>query len=119
MTNNELVALAILWSVLRMQRAGSKYGHILPRAGRPLSLPLRRNSRLAPNIGCRDIQYLAPMDPYKPFQPEIPVTLVTSEAKNVTLNPPQEWGFQAKNATLSSDRFGPIEHLYHGPHHQI
>ena len=37
------------------------------------------------------------MDPYEPFQSEIPVTLVTLEAKNVPLNPPQKWGFQAKN----------------------
>ena len=50
------------------------------------------------------------MDPYEPFQPEITATLVTLEAKNVPLNPPQEWGFQAKK-TLSSDSFGPIEHL--------
>ena len=51
-----------------------------------------------------------PIDPYGPFQPEITATLVSLEAKNVTLNPPQEWGFQALK-TLSSDCFGPIEHL--------
>ena len=28
-------------------------------------------------------------------------TLVTLEAKNVPLNPPQEWGFQAKNYPLN------------------
>ena len=37
---------------------------------------------------------------YEPFQLEIPVTLVTLEAKNVPLNPPQEWGFQAKKDPL-------------------
>ena len=44
------------------------------------------------------------IDPCKPFQPEIKVTWVTLEAKNVPLNPPQKWGFQAKK-TLSSDHF--------------
>ena len=40
------------------------------------------------------------MDPYEPFQPEITATLVTLEAKNVLLNPPQKWGFQAKKDPL-------------------
>ena len=53
-----------------------------------------------------------PIDPYEPFQPEITVTLVTLEAKNIPLNPPQKWGFQAKKDPLnSSDYFGPNEHL--------
>ena len=43
---------------------------------------------------------LGPMEPYEPFQPEITATLVTLEAKNVTLKPPQEWGFQAKTDVL-------------------
>ena len=55
-----------------------------------------------------------PMDPYEAFQPKNTVTLVTSEANNVPLNPPQTRGFQAKK-TLSSDRFGPIEHLVWTP----
>ena len=37
-----------------------------------------------------------PIDPCKPFHPEITASLVTLEAKDVPLNPPQEWGFQAK-----------------------
>ena len=41
-----------------------------------------------------------PMDPSKPFQPEITATLVTLEAMNVPLNPPQKWGFQAKTDPL-------------------
>ena len=41
-----------------------------------------------------------PIDPYEPFQPEITATLVTLEAKNVTLNPPQKLGFQAKKDPL-------------------
>ena len=43
---------------------------------------------------------LGPIDPHEPFQPEITATLVTLEAKNVTLNPPQEVGFQAKTEPL-------------------
>ena len=42
------------------------------------------------------------IDPYKQFQQEITVTaeLVTLKAKNVTLNPPQKLGFQAKKDPL-------------------
>ena len=47
---------------------------------------------------------LAPIDPYKPFQPEITATWVTLEAKNVPLIPPQTWWFQAKN--------GPLQRLF-------
>ena len=43
---------------------------------------------------------LGPIDPYEPFQPEITATWVTLEAKNGLLNPPQTWGFQAKNDPL-------------------
>ena len=39
---------------------------------------------------------LGPIDPYKPFQPEITVTLVTLEAKNVPLNPVRNWDFRLK-----------------------
>ena len=53
---------------------------------------------------------LGPMDPHESFQAEITVTWVTLEAKNVPLNPPPTWDFRLKK-TLSSDRFGPIEHL--------
>ena len=51
------------------------------------------------------------MGPPKPFQPEMPATLVTLEAMNVPLNPPQKWGFLRLKKTLSSNGFGPIEHL--------
>ena len=37
---------------------------------------------------------LVPIDSYKSFQPDITVTWMTLEAKNVPLNPPQTWGFQ-------------------------
>ena len=50
------------------------------------------------------------MDPPKPFQPEITATLVTLEAKNMPLNPLRNGDFRLKT-TLSSDHFGPIEHL--------
>jgi len=43
---------------------------------------------------------LGPIDPYEPFQPGITATWVTLEAKNVLLNPPQTWQFQAKNDPL-------------------
>ena len=56
------------------------------------------------------------IDPYKAFQPEITVSQVTLEAKNMQLNPPQTWGdFFRLIKTLSSDRFGPIEHLAWAP----
>ena len=51
------------------------------------------------------------MYPYEPFQPEITATWVTLEAKNVPLNPPQIYGDFRLKKTLSSYRFGPIEHL--------
>ena len=41
-----------------------------------------------------------PIDPYESSQTEITATLVTLEAKNVPLNPPQKWGFQAKKDPL-------------------
>ena len=42
-----------------------------------------------------------PIDPSKPFQPEIPAnTLVTLEAKNVPLNPHQRWGVHPKKHPL-------------------
>ena len=41
-----------------------------------------------------------PIDPNEPFQPETTATWVTLEAKNVPLNPPQKWGFQAKKDPL-------------------
>ena len=41
-----------------------------------------------------------PIDPYEPFEPEIPATLVTLEAKYVTPEPPQTWGFQAEKDPL-------------------
>ena len=50
------------------------------------------------------------IDPYGSFQTEITATWVILGDKNVPLNPPQTWGFQAKKI-FSSDRFGPIEHL--------
>ena len=43
---------------------------------------------------------LDPIDPYEPFQPEISANLVTLEAMNVPLDPPQTWGFQAKKDPL-------------------
>ena len=46
---------------------------------------------------CLTCLALGLIDPCEPFQPEITVTWVTLEAKNVPWNPPQTWGFQAKN----------------------
>ena len=48
----------------------------------------------------RLICHLGPIDPYESFQPEMSATLVTLEAKNAPLNPPQTWRFQAKNDPL-------------------
>ena len=48
----------------------------------------------------RPVCPLSPIDPYELFQPEITDTCVTLEAKNVPLNPPQTWRFQAKNDPL-------------------
>ena len=49
----------------------------------------------------RRLTYLSgPIDPFKPFLQEITVTLESLEAKNVTLSPPQTWGFQAENDAL-------------------
>ena len=53
---------------------------------------------------------IGPIDPYESFQPEIAATLVTLEAKNMPLNPPQKWGFQAKNDPLMR-LFSTIEQL--------
>ena len=58
----------------------------------PGTAPITKSRRLTCPLG--------PIDPYEPFQPEITATLVTLEAKNVTLNPPQTWGFQAKKYPL-------------------
>ena len=44
----------------------------------------------SPNL---ELAYVAgPIDSYEQFQPEITATLVTLEAKNVPLNPPQTSG---------------------------
>ena len=49
---------------------------------------------------------LGPIDPYESIQiqPENPATWVTLEAKNVPLNPPPTWGFQAKKDPLQLQR---------------
>ena len=47
------------------------------------------------------------IDPNKLLQPELTVTWVTLEAKNVPWNPPQTWGFQAKK--------DPLQRLFWNP----